>query len=126
VDDSEAGVLDGKDEVDEENDAGHDGQAAHGHAGGAASSVLEGLDGDGADGDEEDAADEVDEELQDGEVGAQQVRHQHGRRDDCKPDNGAGDEELVVSVGEGQGVPVAPAEPGQHQNNQHKDNFQNF
>ena len=37
------------------------------------------------------------------------------------PDDGAGDEELVVRVGELEGEPVAPTEPGQHQHDQHKD-----
>ncbi len=43
------------------------------------------LDRDGSDGNEEDSSDEVDEELQDGEVGAQQVGHQHRRHDDGVP-----------------------------------------
>jgi hypothetical protein len=37
------------------------------------------LDGDGPHRDEENPAHQVDEELQDGEVGAQQVGHQHRR-----------------------------------------------
>ncbi len=43
------------------------------------------LNGDGSDGNEEDSSDEIDEELQDGEVGAQQVGHQHRRHDDGVP-----------------------------------------
>ncbi len=43
------------------------------------------LNGDGSDRNEEDSSDEVDEELQDGEVGAKQVGHQHRRHDDGVP-----------------------------------------
>jgi hypothetical protein len=43
------------------------------------------LNGDGSDSNEEDSSDEIDEELQDGEVGAQQVAHQHRRHDDGVP-----------------------------------------
>ena len=47
--------------------------------------VLVVLNRDGSDGYEEDSSDQVDEELQDGEVGAQQVGHQHCRHDDGVP-----------------------------------------
>ena len=43
------------------------------------------LNRDGSDGYEEDSPDQVDEELQDGEVGAEQVGHQHGRHNDGVP-----------------------------------------
>ena len=65
----------------------------HGRKGGRKTEIQTGnitficvcLDGDGPDGNEENASDEVDEELQDGEVGAQQVGYQHCRSDNRKP-----------------------------------------
>jgi len=119
-------ILDGKEEVDEKDDPGDDGEAAHGHPGRIATFVSICLDGDGPDGNEENASDEVDEELQDGEVGAQQVGDQHCRSDNRKPNDGSRHEEVVVRGVEEELVPVAPAEPRQHQHDQHEYDFKDF
>jgi len=123
LDDGELGVLDGEEEVHEEDDPRHDAQHPHSHTSISIILVLIVLDGDGPDGDEEDAAHQVDEELEDGEVGAHQVGQQHRRHYDRVPDHSALAEEVVVVSAKADGRALGASEPRDHQHDKHQHNF---
>jgi len=70
LNDSYPGVLDGKDEINEENDAGDDSQYAKGYSCWifpSESSIV--LNSDSPDSYEQDSSHQVDKQLQDGQVG---------------------------------------------------------
>lgn len=118
-------VLDGEYEVDEEDDAGGNAEATQRHTSGLVILMLVELYGDGPHRDEEYAPDQVDEQLQDGEVRAEQVGHQHCRHNDRVPDDSASAEKVVIHAAEVLRVAI-PAKPAQEEDNKHQHNLQYF